>query len=167
MKPGPRICGGMEAAPPGSEQLRRLRDLIGLIFLPYQPDSRDCILFNARKFHLNYDWHCESLMRECSESEPLTKEAGFWTFFWPQEPAESLGACKNMFSQSAWVMREYVELSRGSERERVSNIEAEMCLAAHACCQLFFVLLWCVLSEFCEHNTVPIRSVKNSINLPK
>ena len=28
----------------GSEQLRRLRDLIGLIFLP---DSRDCIIFNA------------------------------------------------------------------------------------------------------------------------
>ena len=24
--PGPRICGGMEAAPPGSEQLRRLQD---------------------------------------------------------------------------------------------------------------------------------------------
>ena len=53
--PGPRICGGMEAAPPGSEKLRRLRDLIGLIFLPYQPNPRDCILFNARKFHLDYD----------------------------------------------------------------------------------------------------------------
>ena len=53
--PGPRICGGMEAAPPGSDQLRRLRDLIGQFFLPYQPDSRDCIIFNARKFHLNYD----------------------------------------------------------------------------------------------------------------
>ena len=52
--PGPRICGGMEAAPPGSEKLRRLQDLIGLIFLLYQPDSRDCIIFNARKFHLNY-----------------------------------------------------------------------------------------------------------------
>ena len=30
--PGPRICGGMEAAPPGSEQLRRLRDSETYIF---------------------------------------------------------------------------------------------------------------------------------------
>ena len=56
--PGPRICGGVEAAPPGSKQLSRLWDYFGPIFLLYQPDSRDCILFNTCRIH----WHCENLL---------------------------------------------------------------------------------------------------------
>ena len=46
--------------------------------------------------------HAESIdiVKICSESKPLTKEAGFGTFPKPQEPANPLGVCKSMFLSS-------------------------------------------------------------------
>ena len=129
--PSPRICSGVEVAHPGSEHLRKLRHKIGLIFLPYQPDSRDCIIFNTQTLHLNYEWHCERLIWECSEPEPLTKEAGIGTFHRPQEPAKSLWACKSMFFRVSKGHARVcllkcasllVKLRRGSESERISDI---------------------------------------------
>jgi len=106
-------------------------------------------------------------MWECSESEPLTKEAGFWTFERPQEPANPLGACQSMFCA--------VSLFNSAAAVSVSLTWFEMCPAAHICCQLFCFYL-SVFQTFvnitlCPHvgsfKTKELRSIINSANLPK
>ena len=106
--PGPRICGGMEAAPPGSEQLRRLQDYIDLIFCPISliPET---VFFSM---HVESIWFmsdivkvwCEnalsqSLWPKKQDLELFTGSKSLLTF------SESANACfTDRLSESAWVM---------------------------------------------------------------